>query len=56
MTRAAIRLVLCGALVCLTAAVSAGADVNHVGDQEVPGHLRWMGTGSWSGYPKARGN
>ena len=42
MTRAAIRLMLCGALVCLTAAVGGGADDNDVGNQEVPGHLgRW---------------
>ena len=47
MTRAVIRLVLCGALVCLTAAVSLGADVNDVGDQEVPGHL--------GGWQQARG-
>ena len=55
MTRAAIRVVLCGAFVCLTAAVTLAQTTTH-GDQEVPGHRGGREPARRQACPKARGN
>ena len=54
MTRAAIRLVLCGALVCLTA-TAARAQTTTTSEPRSSRSSRWMATRSWSSFPRARG-
>ena len=56
MTRAVIRFVLCGAVVCLTAAVIFAQTSTTTRDQEISGHRsRWQHS-SLSDCPRARGN